>query len=127
MQMWRRKSSFAISLQSEGRLHLTSGEITSVPDGRAGQHSPFARRFIASLRTYGGKAVGYGDFARIGRWERSNRNEDSEISAIQRPGLTSFSFPNSHSATKQPWPLPRETGCRAGVGKKTVQFRQAHS
>lgn len=42
-------------LAVKGRLYLTSGEITSIPDGRAGQHSPFARRFIASVRTYGGK------------------------------------------------------------------------
>jgi hypothetical protein len=34
---------------------MTSGEITTVPDGKPGQHSPFARRFIEVLRGYGGK------------------------------------------------------------------------
>jgi hypothetical protein len=42
-------------LAIKGRLYLTSGQITTVPDGKAGHHSPFARRFIESLRTYGGK------------------------------------------------------------------------
>jgi serine/threonine protein kinase len=42
-------------LAVKGRLYLTSGQITTVPDGKAGQHSPFARRFIESLRSYGGK------------------------------------------------------------------------
>jgi len=42
-------------LQIKGRLYLTSGQITTVPEGKAGQHSPFARRFIESLRSYGGK------------------------------------------------------------------------
>jgi len=41
-------------LAVKGRLYLTSGAITTVPDGRPGEHSPFARRFIESLRTYGG-------------------------------------------------------------------------
>lgn len=37
------------------RLYLTSGGKDYVPDGRPGHHSPFARRFIESLRNYGGK------------------------------------------------------------------------
>jgi WD40 repeat protein len=37
------------------RLYLTSGGKEYVPDGRPGHHSPFARRFIESLRNYGGK------------------------------------------------------------------------
>jgi serine/threonine protein kinase len=37
------------------REYMTSGEITTVPDGKPGQHSPFARRFIEVLRGYGGK------------------------------------------------------------------------
>lgn len=36
------------------RLYLTSGGKDYVPDGRPGFHSPFARRFIESLRNYGG-------------------------------------------------------------------------
>ena len=36
------------------RLYLTSGGKEYVPDGRPGQHSPFARRFIEALRNYGG-------------------------------------------------------------------------
>lgn len=36
------------------RLYLTSGGKEYVPDGRPGFHSPFARRFIESLRYYGG-------------------------------------------------------------------------
>ena len=37
------------------RLYLTSGGKEYVPDGRSGFHSPFARRFIESLRKYGGE------------------------------------------------------------------------
>lgn len=37
------------------RLYLTSGGKEYVPDGRQGYHSPFARRFIESLRKYGGE------------------------------------------------------------------------
>lgn len=37
------------------RYYLTSGGKEYVPDGRPGQHSPFARKFIESLRNYGGK------------------------------------------------------------------------
>lgn len=42
-------------LEVKGRLYLTSGQITSVPDGKPGRNSPFARKFIEVLRTYGGK------------------------------------------------------------------------
>lgn len=41
-------------LQYKTRLYLTSGGKEYVPDGRPGFHSPFARRFIESLRYYGG-------------------------------------------------------------------------
>lgn len=37
------------------RLYLTSGGKEYVPDGRQGYHSPFARRFLESLRKYGGE------------------------------------------------------------------------
>jgi hypothetical protein len=42
-------------LKHKTRLYLTSGGKTYVPDGRPGAHSPFARRFIESLRSYGGE------------------------------------------------------------------------
>jgi len=42
-------------LQYNTRLYLTSGGKEYVPDGRPGFHSPFARRFIESLRYYGGE------------------------------------------------------------------------
>ncbi|MBV9241607.1 MAG: caspase family protein, partial [Acidobacteria bacterium] len=38
------------------RLYLTSGGKVYVPDGVSGHHSPFARRFIEALRSYGGNA-----------------------------------------------------------------------
>ena len=41
-------------LAVKGRLYLASGQITTVPDGKPGQHSRFARRFIEVLRGYGG-------------------------------------------------------------------------
>jgi len=41
-------------LRYKTRLYLTSGGKEYVPDGRPGFHSPFARRFIESLRFYGG-------------------------------------------------------------------------
>lgn len=41
-------------LQYTTRRYLTSGGKEYVPDGRPGQHSPFARRFIEALRGYGG-------------------------------------------------------------------------
>lgn len=37
------------------RMYLTSGGKEYVPDGREKQHSPFARKFIEALRSYGGK------------------------------------------------------------------------
>jgi hypothetical protein len=42
-------------LKYKTRLYLTSGGKEYVPDGRPGFHSPFARRFIESLRFYGGE------------------------------------------------------------------------
>ncbi len=42
-------------MQYTTRLYLTSGGKEYVPDGRPGFHSPFARRFIESLRHYGGE------------------------------------------------------------------------
>jgi hypothetical protein len=42
-------------LKYKTRLYLTSGGKEYVPDGRPGFHSPFARRFIESLRHYGGE------------------------------------------------------------------------
>jgi len=42
-------------LKNKTRLFLTSGGKVYVPDGKAGRHSPFARKFIEALRTYGGE------------------------------------------------------------------------
>jgi hypothetical protein len=42
-------------LQYKSRLYLTSGGKEYVPDGRPGYHSPFAFRFIETLRSKGGK------------------------------------------------------------------------
>jgi hypothetical protein len=36
------------------RRYITAGGKEYVPDGRPGQHSPFARQFLAALRNYGG-------------------------------------------------------------------------
>ncbi|MCB9233787.1 MAG: caspase family protein [Bacteroidia bacterium] len=36
------------------RRYLTSGGKEYVPDGKPGNHSPFARKFLEALRTYGG-------------------------------------------------------------------------
>lgn len=41
-------------LKYKTRFYLTSGGKEYVPDGRPGHHSPFARKFIDALRTYGG-------------------------------------------------------------------------
>jgi WD40 repeat protein len=41
-------------LNSKTRLYLTSGGKEYVPDGRPGQHSPFARKFLEALSSYGG-------------------------------------------------------------------------
>lgn len=42
-------------LRYKTRRYLTSGGKEYVPDGRAGSHSPFARRFLAALRSEGGE------------------------------------------------------------------------
>ncbi len=42
-------------LRFKTRRYLTSGGKEYVPDGRPGQHSPFARKFIEALRSYGGQ------------------------------------------------------------------------
>lgn len=42
-------------LNSKTRLYLTSGGKEYVPDGRPGQHSPFARKFLEALSSYGGQ------------------------------------------------------------------------
>lgn len=41
-------------LKYKTRKYITSGGKEYVPDGRSGEHSPFARKFIEALRTYGG-------------------------------------------------------------------------
>ncbi len=41
-------------LQYRTRRYITAGGKEYVPDGRPGQHSPFARQFLAALRTFGG-------------------------------------------------------------------------
>ena len=41
-------------LRYNTRRYLTSGGKEYVPDGRPGQHSPFARQFLAALREFGG-------------------------------------------------------------------------
>ncbi len=42
-------------LQFKTRKYLTSGGKEYVPDGRPGEHSPFARKLLEALRTYGGR------------------------------------------------------------------------
>lgn len=42
-------------LKFKTRRYLTSGGKEYVPDGRPGQHSPFTRRFLEALRSYGGR------------------------------------------------------------------------
>lgn len=42
-------------LRYKTRQYLTSGGKEYVPDGRPGMHSPFARKFIEALRSYGGQ------------------------------------------------------------------------
>jgi WD40 repeat protein len=37
------------------RIYLTSGGKEYVPDGRPGEHSPFARKLLEALRSYGGE------------------------------------------------------------------------
>ncbi len=41
-------------MQFQTRQFLTSGGKEYVPDGRPGQHSPFTRKFLEALRSYGG-------------------------------------------------------------------------
>jgi tetratricopeptide (TPR) repeat protein len=43
-------------MQFETRQFLTSGGKEYVSDGRPGQHSPFARKFLEALRSYGGSS-----------------------------------------------------------------------
>lgn len=42
-------------LQYSTRKYLTSGGKEYVPDGRPGEHSPFARKYLDALRSYGGQ------------------------------------------------------------------------
>jgi hypothetical protein len=42
-------------LAHKTRLYLTSGGKEYVPDGRPGEHSPFTRKFLEALRSYGGE------------------------------------------------------------------------
>jgi hypothetical protein len=42
-------------LQFKTRKYLTSGGKEYVSDGRPGEHSPFARKMLEALRTYGGR------------------------------------------------------------------------
>jgi hypothetical protein len=42
-------------LRFKTRRYMTSGGKEYVPDGRPGSHSPFARKFLEALRSYGGK------------------------------------------------------------------------
>ncbi|MCU1267884.1 MAG: peptidase caspase catalytic subunit p20 [Acidobacteria bacterium] len=42
-------------MKFETRRFITSGDKVYVPDGRPGQHSPFARKLLEALRGYGGK------------------------------------------------------------------------
>lgn len=42
-------------MKHKTRLYLTSGGKEYVPDGRPGEHSPFARKLLEALRSYGGK------------------------------------------------------------------------
>jgi hypothetical protein len=44
----------ARKLKYKTRQYLTSGGKEYVPDGRPGYHSPFARKFLEALRSYGG-------------------------------------------------------------------------
>lgn len=41
-------------LKFKTRMYMTSGGKQYVPDGRPGKHSPFASKFLESLRGYGG-------------------------------------------------------------------------
>lgn len=46
----------ARKMKWKSRLYMTSGGKEYVPDGRPGEHSPFARQLLAALRSDGGKA-----------------------------------------------------------------------
>ncbi len=43
-----------LKMKHKTRQYLTSGGEDYVSDGRPGQHSPFSRKFIEALRSYGG-------------------------------------------------------------------------
>ncbi|MFY7789149.1 MAG: hypothetical protein ACOVQA_14885, partial [Thermoflexibacteraceae bacterium] len=45
----------AKKIKHKTRKFITSGGLEYVSDGIAGRHSPFARKFLETLRTYGGK------------------------------------------------------------------------
>jgi hypothetical protein len=45
----------ARKLQYRTRKYITAGGKEFVPDGRPGQHSPFARQFLEALRGFGGE------------------------------------------------------------------------
>lgn len=42
-------------MQARTRRYITSGGKEYVPDGTPGMHSPFVRKFLEALRSYGGK------------------------------------------------------------------------
>lgn len=50
-----REEFIAKKLRHTTRKYLTSGGKEYVPDGRPGRHSPFARRLLEALRSYGGE------------------------------------------------------------------------
>jgi len=45
----------ARKIKYKSRRYLTSGGKEYVPDGRPGQHSPFARKILEAMRSHGGK------------------------------------------------------------------------
>ena len=49
-----RSAFLARKLRFTTRRYITSGGKEYVPDGRPGQHSPFMRRLLEALRSYGG-------------------------------------------------------------------------
>ena len=54
-QAVNRESFIKRKMSHKTRLYITSGGNIYVPDGRPGQHSPFARMFIEALRGFGGE------------------------------------------------------------------------
>lgn len=50
-----RSDFLARKLRFQTRRYITSGGKEYVPDGRPGQHSPFMRRMLEALRSYGGR------------------------------------------------------------------------